>query len=138
MMLSEFDSFTNKFKLLWLSGKEADLQINSKNGKLWISLSLGLQCPPYTPPSSPAQHPPPRPRSSRNTPSQQRRRTRRKAEREASLAAANCIEKTNAENISAAKIIAAEATTEIATTIDMTVQVDESDQIMLMMPTPQT
>ena len=40
-MLSEFDSFTNKFKHLWSSGKEADLPMNSKNGNLWISLSLG-------------------------------------------------------------------------------------------------
>ena len=82
----------------------------------------------YAPPSSPARHPPPHRRSSRNN-SHQRRRTRRKVGREASVAAAATrIEKTDAENISAAKIVAAEAATEIPTTIDMTVQVDESDQ----------
>ena len=86
------------------------------------------ECPPYTPLTSPARHPQPCPRPSRNTSSQQRCHTRWKAEREASLEAADCIEKTNAENISAAKIVAAEAATEILTAIDMTVKVDEIDQ----------
>ena len=95
-MLHEIDSFVNKFKSLWLSGQEAKLQMDSKNGEAWLNLSLGLKCPP--PPSSPSWHPSPRPRSFRNTPSQQRRRNRRQAERETTAAEATCEKDTKVQD----------------------------------------
>ena len=98
-MLHEIDSFVNKFKGLWLSGKEAKLQIDSKNGEAWLSLCLGLKCPP--PPPSPPYHSSSRPRSFRNTPSQQRRHNQRIADRETTAAEATC-----AENDVAAKTLA--------------------------------
>ena len=45
MAVTELDSFLTKFKSLWASGQEANLTLNSKKGKVWINLEVGLQCP---------------------------------------------------------------------------------------------
>ena len=126
MMLHEIDSFVNKFKSLWLSGQEAKLQIDSKNGEAWLNLSLGLKCPP--PPSSPSWHPSPCPRSFRNTPSQQRRRNRRQAERETTAAEATCVVKDVAAKNLATEEVAVEAAIETDSEKDTKVQDEESDQ----------
>ena len=44
-MAVELDSFFTKFKNLWASGHEATLTVNSRNGKVWMNLHVGLQCP---------------------------------------------------------------------------------------------
>ena len=54
-MAVELDSFFIKFKNLWASGHEAKLAVNSRNGKLWMNLQVGLQSPqPH--PGGPAHH----------------------------------------------------------------------------------
>ena len=126
-MLHEIDSFVNKFKGLWLSGKEAKLQIDSKNGEAWLSLCLGLKCPP--PPPSPPYHPSPRPRSFRNTPSQQRRRNRRIAVRETAAAKATYVEKDVDAKTLATEKVAVEAAMKTRSAEDAKVpQNEESNQ----------
>jgi hypothetical protein len=45
MAVTELDSFVSKFKSLLASGQEASLTFNSKKGKVWVQLEVGLQCP---------------------------------------------------------------------------------------------
>lgn len=44
-MAEELDSFVSKFKSLWTSGQQARLTINSRNGRVWVNLQVGLRCP---------------------------------------------------------------------------------------------
>ena len=44
MAVTELDSFVNKFKSLWSSGHQAKLTFNSKKGKVWLNLQVGLKC----------------------------------------------------------------------------------------------
>ena len=54
-MAVELYIFFIKFKNLWASGHEAKLAVNSRNGKLWMNLQVGLQSPqPH--PGGPAHH----------------------------------------------------------------------------------
>ena len=45
MAVIEIDSFVSKFKSLWASGHQAKLSVNSKRGKVWINLRVGLESP---------------------------------------------------------------------------------------------
>ena len=45
MAVTKLDSFVNKFKSLLASGQEANLTFNSKKGKVWVQLEVGMQCP---------------------------------------------------------------------------------------------
>ena len=44
-MAEEIESFVTKFKSLWTSGHQARLTLNSRNGRVWINLQVGLKCP---------------------------------------------------------------------------------------------
>ena len=74
----ELDSFINKFKVLWNSGLDAHLELNTHAGQAWVNLRVRLGHAPG--PSY--QFPPPEKRS-RNGPARQRRREKRAAERAA-------------------------------------------------------
>ena len=45
MAVTELESFISKFKSLWNDGHQAKLTVNSRNGKAWINLEVGLECP---------------------------------------------------------------------------------------------
>ena len=44
-MAEELDSFVSKFKSLWASGQQVRLTMNSRNGRVWVNLQVGLRCP---------------------------------------------------------------------------------------------
>ena len=96
---SEIESFLAKFRCLWLSGQEAQLTMNTRNGNAWITLSLGLgypQPPPQYSPLTP-QYQPTRPsrRKSKNSPARKRRLAKRLANRTAATTEA---EKASTQN----------------------------------------
>ena len=86
MIPHEIESFVGKFRGLWLSGQDAELNMSTKNGKAWISLNLGLGDFPSSHQPMAASQPPYqptfRPCPSKNSPSRQRRRARRLVARE--------------------------------------------------------
>ena len=97
MRPSEIESFLAKFRCLWLSGQEAQLTMNTRNGNTWITLSLGLgysypQPPPpeySTFPSTPqSQQTRPSKYKSKNNPARKRRRAKRLANRTAATVGA--------------------------------------------------
>ena len=83
MSICELYSFVEKFKNLWLSGKDAQLHATTRNGQTSVTLSLNLGYP--SPPPQPCPSPPPLP--SKNSPCRKRRRARRYAARTAAAAA---------------------------------------------------
>ena len=91
---AELDSFYVKFKTLWKSGLDACLTVESKAGKAWVNLKVGLG---ETQPQQHHHHP-------RNTPAQQRRRERRAAARDAARVEDNQVEKDATEEDAAFEI----------------------------------
>ena len=79
----EFTSLTNKFKQLWLTGKEAKLEFKTHEGQAWGSLHVCLGEHPSQDPPDPQERP-----YGHETPSKQRRRERREAARLAESASA--------------------------------------------------
>ena len=78
----EFTSLSNKFKQLWLTGKEAKLEFETCEGQAWGSLHVCLGEYPSQPLPHPQEH-----QYGHETPAKRRRRERRKATRLAELAA---------------------------------------------------
>ena len=73
----EIDSFVSKFKHLWNLGLDANLNIESKAGKAFIQLKVGLGCPP-----PPQHHPQQQFQPHRHVgPARHRRRERREVAR---------------------------------------------------------
>ena len=79
MVNSELDTFLQKFKQLWYSGLDADLNLHTHAGQAWVGLRVRLGHAPgplHQPPNFPEQRKP------KNGPSRQRRRSRRAASRQ--------------------------------------------------------
>ena len=97
---SEIESFITKFRVLWNSGLDAHLEVNSHAGQAWVSLRVRLgHDPGPLQPHHQFEHPPSK---SRNSPSRQRRRARRAAARAEQGTAAEAndpIEKNRSESI---------------------------------------
>ena len=104
-MAVELDSFFIKFKNLWASGHEAKLAVNSRNGKLWMNLQVGLQSP-QPQPGGFARH-----QGQGEGNARQRRNIRRAAARAANVAE----EVTKAEKVE-------DAAAEVATAAEATVE----------------
>ena len=79
----EIDSFIYKFKYLWETGRNASLNLEAKDGKTIVSLSVEFEDPPNDDLPEGWNHSP----GSRHGPAQQRRRVKRAAAREAAVAA---------------------------------------------------
>ena len=45
--LVEINSFVGKFVSLWQSGRDANLKLESKAGKAFVSLEVVIECPQY-------------------------------------------------------------------------------------------
>ena len=75
----EIENFVRQFKMLWSSGQEAKLTLETKLGEVWINLNckVGRIIPPMTP--SPL---PPTKCKAYRSPSYYRRQARRRAERD--------------------------------------------------------
>ena len=106
----EATSLTNKFKQLWLTGTEARLVFETRDGKAWGTLHVCLGEHPHD-----ANQLPPHPQEhhkGRDTPSKRRRRERREAARSAAVKAAPLIsEEGAAEATNDARVIAEEVVT---------------------------
>ena len=76
----EIENFVRQFKMLWSSGQEAKLTLETKLGEVWINLNckVGRIIPPMTP-SPPL---PPTKCKAYRSPSYYRRQARRRAERD--------------------------------------------------------
>ena len=75
----ELDTFLQKFKQLWYSGLDANLDLHAHAGQAWVGLRVRLGHAPgplHQPPNFPEQ------RKARNGPSRQRRRARREVSRQ--------------------------------------------------------
>ena len=78
----ELDSFIKKFKVLWMSGYDASLSMDSKLGDVQVSLSCKVGRPAPPPPSTPQCMSCNSSQPSRRSPSYCRRQVRRRASRD--------------------------------------------------------
>ena len=94
MDVNELDSFMNKFKQIWKSGRTAHLDVDTCAGQAWVGLRvrLGQVHGPHSQDQE-GQHQP----TNRNSPSRQRRRDRRAAERKAAAERQNASDNEVAE-----------------------------------------
>ena len=115
-MAVELDSFFIKFKNLWACGHEAKLAVNSRNGKLWMNLQVGLQSPqPH--PDGLARH-----QGQGECNARQRRNIRRAAARAANVAE-EVIKAERAEEDATAEVATAEEATAVEATVEEAVKV---------------
>ena len=82
----ELDSFLRKFVNLWQSGYDAKLNIESKGGRVFVNLRVGLEDGHLGDHSHVVPH-------RGGGPAQQRRRSRREAERQEASAAGKLLRK---------------------------------------------
>ena len=81
-VVTELDTFLQKFKQIWHEGLNAHLDVHSHNGQAWVSLRVQLGHAPGPLHHQLHPHFPHTPKRTRKSPSRQRRRARRAAARQ--------------------------------------------------------
>ena len=124
MVISELESFVEKFKQLWHSGLTAHLDVDTHAGEAWVDLRLSLgpaPGPPYQP--VPFNH---KIYKKHESPSRKKRRARREAER---LEAAGTEKSSNDNDKNKVKEVKLENTGKVAESLDnIVVSTNVSDE----------
>ena len=84
MLITELETFVQKFHQLWSAGHSAHLDLETHNGRAWVGLCVQLGRAPGILYQQPHPQPFQKAYKKKDSPSRQRRRTRRAATRQAS------------------------------------------------------
>ena len=99
MLVTELETFVQKFHQLWSAGHSAHLDLEAHAGRAWVGLRVQLGHAPGILHPQPHPQPSPKVHKHKDSPSRQRRRARRAAARQQASAEQVVNEETETEKV---------------------------------------